>query len=147
MNHVLALSKAIAIAAEGHSGMTDLGGEPYILHCIRVMDKVRSLGHQAQVVAILHDYIEDVGGYPREDLIQAIGFESLTILDLLTKKRGEDYLSSYIKRVATNPLATAVKMADLEDNSSILRLKGISKKDFDRMEKYHRAYLYLKGVG
>ena len=40
-------------------------------------------------------------------------------------------------------LAKAIKLTDLEHNSKITRLKGLRKKDFDRLEKYHRAYTYL----
>lgn len=35
-------------------------------------------------------------------------------------------------------------MADLEHNSSILRLKGIRQKDLERIQKYHRAYFILE---
>jgi len=39
--------------------------------------------------------------------------------------------------------ARMIKLADLRHNSDIMRMKGLSKKDFDRLEKYHRAYAYL----
>ncbi len=40
--------------------------------------------------------------------------------------------------------AIKVKMADLEHNSLILRMKGIRRKDLDRIEKYQRSYFILK---
>ena len=49
-------------------------------------------------------------------------------------------------KISTDKLATKVKLADLKDNSDITRLKGLSKKDFDRMEKYHRSYIYLSKI-
>lgn len=49
----------------------------------------------------------------------------------------------YIRGISTNPIAKAVKLRDLEHNSRITRIKGLRKKDFDRLEKYHRAYTYL----
>jgi hypothetical protein len=39
--------------------------------------------------------------------------------------------------------ATEIKKKDLEDNCNLTRIKGLRKKDFDRVEKYHRAYIYL----
>ena len=40
-------------------------------------------------------------------------------------------------------LAKAIKLADLEHNSKITRLKNLSKKTFDRLELYCQAYTYL----
>ena len=39
--------------------------------------------------------------------------------------------------------AKKVKKKDLEHNSTITRLKGLRKADFDRLEKYSRSYVYL----
>ena len=49
----------------------------------------------------------------------------------------------YIKAIAVSPEASEIKRRDLEDNSNITRLKGLRKKDLDRIEKYHTAYIYL----
>lgn len=34
------LGRAISIAAQGFQNITDKGGQPYILHCIRVMNQM-----------------------------------------------------------------------------------------------------------
>ena len=44
-----------------------------------------------------------------------------------------------------NPLGRAVKLHDLEDNMDISRLEQVTEKDFDRLNKYIKAYRYLKG--
>jgi hypothetical protein len=62
---------------------------------------------------------------------------------LLTHAPDEPY-DAYIKRIATNRDATKIKLEDLRDNSDITRLKGLRQKDFERMEKYHRAFLFLQ---
>ena len=49
-----------------------------------------------------------------------------------------------IKVIATNEIARAIKLKDLEHNLKPTRLKGLRKKDHDRIEKYHTAYTYLK---
>jgi hypothetical protein len=63
-------------------------------------------------------------------------------IDTLTHRKGEPY-DDYIKRISKCRRARIVKLADLRHNSDIMRMKGLSKKDFDRLEKYHRAYAYL----
>jgi hypothetical protein len=49
----------------------------------------------------------------------------------------------YVKRLAHDSDAKDIKKSDLEHNSKITRLKDVTKKDFDRIEKYHIAYKYL----
>lgn len=140
------LNKAIAIASEAFKNKNDKGGRPYILHCIRVMQKVEHKGDLYMICAVLHDVIEDCknDGYDF-DFLRKEGFsqEVLTILELLTHRDGTDYMD-YIKALSVHDVAKKVKLADLEDNSQITRLKGMRKKDFDRIEKYFRAYTYLK---
>lgn len=136
------LGLAIGIAAKAFQDRTDKGGEPYILHCLRVMNKVKYLGHDIMCIAILHDVIEDT--HYDEKYLRDAGFSNYIIegVNALTKNKDCEY-ETYIKRIATYSHLVPIKLADLEDNSNITRLKGISKKDLDRMEKYHKAYLYL----
>ena len=47
-------------------------------------------------------------------------------------------------KLATNPDATRSKVEDLRDNSDITLLKGLRERDLQRVEKYHRAYLFLR---
>jgi hypothetical protein len=63
----------------------------------------------------------------------------------LTHRKEIPY-DDYIKAISFNADAVKVKLADLKDNSDITRLKGLTKKDFDRMEKYHRSFMYLSKV-
>lgn len=53
------LSKAIAITSAAFVGKNDKGGQPYILHCLYVMDKVKHLGNEVMCAAVMHDLIED----------------------------------------------------------------------------------------
>jgi (p)ppGpp synthase/HD superfamily hydrolase len=136
------LGRAIEIAVTAHAGQVDKGGRPYILHPLWVMDRVRHLGDDYMIVAVLHDVIEDTDwsiGQLREE-----GFSDIIIdaLSLLTHIAGIPY-DHYIKVLSRNPISKAVKLRDLEHNTKVTRLKGLRKKDFDRLEKYHRAYTYL----
>ncbi len=136
------LAKAIKIASEVFEDKTDKSNKPYILHCLRVMQSVDQSDEELMQIAILHDVIEDTN-YTINDL-KEIGFSQrvLVALNLLTHESNVHY-DDYIKSISNNIDAIKVKLADLKDNSDITRLKGLRKKDFDRMEKYHKAFIYL----
>ena len=137
------LGKAISIAAKAFENKTDKGGQPYILHCIWVMNAVRHLGETAMICAVLHDLVEDCEEWNFERLAEE-GFsqEVIVILQLLTHRKETEYME-YIKALSVHPIAKEIKKRDLEHNSKITRMKGLRKKDFDRLEKYHTAYTYL----
>lgn len=138
------LAKAIQIASTAHLNQKDRGGNPYILHPLWVMHKIRHLGEKYMIVAILHDVIEDTY-IEIEDLI-AEGFsdEIIEALRLLDHRDESVSYMDYIKRIAPNKIAREVKLRDLEHNSKITRLKGLRDKDFVRLQKYQIAYSYLK---
>lgn len=138
------LAKAISIAAKAFEHKKDKGGNPYILHCIRVMNGVDQNDEELMTIGILHDVPED---FPKEyPLIYFVeqGFSERVImaLSLLNHDKLVPY-DDYIEAIALNEDARRVKLSDLQDNSNIHRLKGLSKEDFDRMKKYHRSFVYL----
>jgi hypothetical protein len=134
------LEKAIRIAAQAHDGQRDKAGAPYILHPLRVMMKMATVAEQ--ITAVLHDVVEDTD-WTMEQLHQE-GFnrEILGALDCLSRRDGEEY-GDFIKRVKLNPLAVKVKIADLEDNLDVLRLKEVTDADAKRLEKYQQALKML----
>ena len=137
------LGRAIEIAVEAHSGQVDKGGKPYILHPLWVMNQVRHLGEDYMITAILHDVLEDSSWSAAALMEEGFTYSVVNSVVILTKLSTTKY-DDYIKNVSLDPKAKAVKMKDLEHNTKITRLKGLRKKDFDRLEKYHRAYTYLK---
>lgn len=136
------LALAIHIAAEAFKDKVDKAGKPYILHCLRVMNNVDQNDDELMQIAVLHDIIEDTD-YTSNKL-RKLNFSDRVIdaLILLTHDKNESY-DDYIRFLSINQDATKVKLADLIDNSNITRLKGLRKKDFLRMEKYHKAFIYL----
>jgi len=142
LNNMGNLGRAIEIAATAHAGQVDKGGKPYILHPLWVMDRVRHLGDEYMIVAVLHDVIEDSSWTAKQLLEEGFDAEIVFSLSLLTHDKNVEY-DTYIKHIALNPFAKAVKLRDLEHNTKVTRLKGLRKKDFDRLEKYHKAYTYL----
>ncbi|MDY3033504.1 MAG: HD domain-containing protein [Odoribacter sp.] len=131
------LDKALEIAYKAHAGQLDKGGNPYILHPLRVALHCRT--EEEKMVALLHDVLEDTA-VTLEDL-EREGFpeEVLEAVEYLTKKDGEDY-QTFIKRVSHRTLAIRVKLRDLEDNMDESRLGG---KKHWKMETYREAYDYL----
>lgn len=139
------LGKAIALASEVHKEQKDNGGNAYILHPIRVMMRLRTTDEELMSIAILHDVIEDSDW--TVELLEKQGFSQrvITALRFLTHDPNEPY-EDYIKKISCNVDAAKIKLEDLRDNSDITRLKGLREKDFKRMEKYHRAFLFLKNT-
>jgi (p)ppGpp synthase/HD superfamily hydrolase len=138
------LERAIVIAAEGHAGVLDKAGAPYVLHCLRVMLAMSE--EKERIVAVLHDVVEDCDGWTF-DRIRSEGFseEVVEALDSVTKRDGEEYLS-FVRRAAANPIGWKVKLADLRDNSNLARISNPTQRDFDRIEKYRRAIELIERV-
>ena len=142
MNDVAALEYAIQIALQAHLGQQDKGGDPYILHPLRLMLKMRT--DLERIVAVLHDVIEDSEW--TLDLLRDEGFpdEVIAAIDHLTRRSNESY-EDFIERVRANVLARTVKVADLQDNLDISRIPELTDKDIERIRKYHRALSVLIG--
>lgn len=137
------LSDAIMLASIYHAKQSDKGGNPYILHPLKVMHYTRSEDQEVMKIAVLHDIVEDTP-LTLNDLRNA-GFSWRVIdgVDAMTKRKGETK-EEYMQRIMLNRDAVIVKMADLRHNSDIRRLKGITEKDFKRMEWYQKAYSMLR---
>lgn len=132
------LERAIEIAVEAHRGQIDKAGKIYILHPIRVM--LRGKNEAEQIVGILHDVVEDTPVTIEALKLEGFPDEILAAVSCITKEDGEDY-GHFIDRVMTNPLATQVKLYDLEDNMNrdrILFPTDRDEKRFAKYEKYHR---------
>ena len=110
------------------------------------MGTVAAQGHslETQMVAVLHDAVEDSHGELTFDDLRADGFGDCVLfpLELLTKTSKADY-EWYIQRLAVNPRSRAVKKADLFDNMDLTGLENPSLKRIETIEKYGRALLYI----
>ena len=132
--------KAYEIAKKAHLGQVDKAGEDYIKHPEKVASFVKT--DEEKAVAYLHDVIEDTE-LTLEDLCEySFSKEVIEAVDIITKKRGEDY-QSYLNSVKKNKLARAVKLADLRHNSDLTRLIKVTEKDIKRKEKYQKAIDFL----
>ncbi len=138
------LERAIEIAAAAHAGQTDKGGEPYILHPLRVMFRMHSV--EEKIVAVLHDVVEDSNW--SFEALRREGFSSAVTeaLEALTKLPGEDRLTA-AHRAAANLLAKAVKLADNTENSDLSRIPNPTSKDLERLEQYKQVRSILERAG
>ena len=140
------LERAIALAAQAHEGQVDKAGAPYILHPLRMMLSVDT--PEARVAAVLHDVVEDTPLSLEELRVEGFSEAVIGAVEALTKRpEEEDDYDAFIRRVAPNPLARQVKLADLRDNCDVSRIARPSEKDWRRIEKYKRAIQYLETHG
>lgn len=135
------INTAAELSKQWHEGQVDKAGQPYWMHPARVAKNVQTLpgfqdlDAQAQqdivCAAYLHDVIEDCDVTP--DQLKEQGFPDNTINAVLLLSKNHDYttIEEYCERVNANPLARAVKLADLSDNCNkqreqALRDKGVT---------------------
>lgn len=145
MKDQIMLARALALMCTAFEFRTDKGGYPYSLHCIRVWNRVKHLSIEAQCAAILHDVVEDTHWTIEKLALAGFSKRVCWLVDLLTHDRDKHSYEEYITtRIAIDIELIDIKMADLEDNSDITRLKGVEPKDVKRITKYHLWYTYLK---
>ena len=132
------------IAVKAHKGQKDKSGEDYVLHPIRVAEKCKSIN--AKVVALLHDTIEDTKMTPETLRKEGFPEEIISAVLSVTRQEGESY-QDFVHRASGNVIGREVKIADLEDNMNIRRLKEITDEDVARLRKYLRAWQYLIKLG
>lgn len=139
------LDRAIKLAVDAHEGQLDKAGLPYILHPLRVMERVR-VRVEADFVnglvppaalpdllaaAVLHDVVEDEFGETVGDIVDRV---------TRRKRDGESY-TEFITRCAELPAAVIVKDADLDDNLS--RIASLPEHERSIEKRYKKAKAYL----
>lgn len=151
------LQRAISIAVEAHEGQVDKGGNPYILHPMRVMMSLRTVDEM--IVGVLHDVVEDCSdrGFGWEKL-EKEGFSNVVLdaLKSVTKTpeeeshfktlSGEDRITEYLRfvdRAKSNPIGRRVKRADIYDNLNVTRIDKLTEKDLARLNQYKIALQHL----
>jgi (p)ppGpp synthase/HD superfamily hydrolase len=137
------LDEAIALACHAHRGQRypSPEREPYIQHPLRVMLAVQ--GFRTQMVAVLHDVLEDTA--VTVEKLREIGLpeEVVTAVLALTHSAASTY-EDYVEQVARNPLARVVKLADLADNLANNRRLDGAPEVVARIDRYERAARRLR---
>ena len=131
--------KAMRLCYRAHHGQTDKAGVPYVFHPFHLAEQMTD--EDSAVTALLHDVAEDTD-YTLEDLA-AMGFSKrvMEALRLLTHDPSVPYLE-YVAALKENPIARAVKLADLAHNSDTTRLPP-ELRNPEREERYRQAVVLL----
>jgi (p)ppGpp synthase/HD superfamily hydrolase len=114
-------AKEIAQSVHGHQ--KDKKNYSYMSHIFDVAKRVSHLGEKYEVVAWLHDAIEDAEPVDFKKKVTAqieVGFDEEIVLAVkaMSKNPGEDYFADYLPRLKLNSIATQVKIADASHNLS-----------------------------
>jgi (p)ppGpp synthase/HD superfamily hydrolase len=107
------LERALRLAVEVHWGHHDAYAKPYILHPLDVMHRLSE--EDEQVVAVLHDTVENGGDLISYERLRAEGYPEhiIAAVDAMTDRTGESR-EDFTERIAANPLARKVALAHLE---------------------------------
>jgi (p)ppGpp synthase/HD superfamily hydrolase len=137
------IDDALELVATKFRGVTDKDGEPYIMHCLRVMMGVSD--PLVQQVALMHDLVEDTDVTLKD--LRDRGFCNAVVeaVDLVTHK-SEDSYAEYVIRLASNEIARQVKLSDLNDNYALNRVlyrEDRLERDIKRIQRYLLSYQFL----
>ena len=132
--------KALRISFDAHKNQVDKSGMPYVYHPFHLAEQMED--EYSVCVALLHDVVEDTD-YTLTDLIEA-GFPApvTDAIALMTHDDAVPYMD-YVKKLRNDPIARAVKLADLRHNSDLSRLDVIDDRALERAEKYKEAIMLL----
>ena len=133
--------KALLISFNAHKNQVDKSGMPYVYHPFHLAEQMDN--EFTTCVALLHDVVEDTD-ITLDDL-KAQGFprEVTDAIVLMTHNDAVPYLD-YVAEIKDNPIACAVKLADLKHNSDLTRLEYVDSKALERAEKYRKAIRILE---
>jgi len=132
--------KALSLSFAAHKDQLDKSGMPYVYHPFHLAEQMQD--EDTTIVALLHDVVEDTA-YTIDDL-RTMGFNEKVCdaIALMTHDPAIPYLD-YVAQIKLNPIARAVKLADLRHNSDVTRLDIIDEKALRRVEKYKAAIALL----
>lgn len=132
--------KAMKIAFEAHKEQTDKTGIPYIYHPVHLAEQMTD--ETAVCTALLHDVVEDTDITFQQLAEEGFPEEILDALKLLTHAEDVPYMD-YVRAIKPNPIARAVKIADLRHNSDLTRMDTVDECALKRTEKYREALRIL----
>lgn len=135
--------KAMKLCFEAHKDQVDKCGMPYVFHPYHLAEQMTD--EDTITAALLHDVVEDTD-YTLEDL-EKLGFPPQVIeaVALLTHEDDVPYLE-YVAKLKHNPIAKAVKLADLAHNSDMTRLGPDDPRIPHFQEKYRKAKALLNDL-
>lgn len=134
--------KALLLAWDAHRGQWDKSGLPYILHPCHLAEQMED--ELTCTTALLHDVVEDTDWTLEALALEGFPAPVLEAPALLTRDPAAPYLD-YVRALSVDPIARAVKLADLRHNSDLTRLETVTERDRMRVETYQKALVLLEG--
>ena len=128
--------KAMQIAYRAHHGQTDKSGVPYLYHPIHLAEQMND--EVTVTAALLHDVLEDSPMTAAELRAEGISPQAVDAVVLLTRPAEMPYLD-YVERIRSNPIARAVKCADLRHNCDPSRLPNPPEGWREKRDLYRKA--------
>lgn len=142
------IKRAIAVAEQAHAQQKRDGGEPYIIHPLRVAMHVLVVYPPASTlevaVALLHDILEDSPSWTKARVSAEFGDQIAQAVDILSKTSAEKELSAeeYKRHIINAPqYVRLIKLCDRLDNILSCRSCPDSAKVMrylERTEAYYR---------
>ena len=137
------IDDALHLVVTHFRGIKDKDGEPYVMHCLRVMLGVTD--PLAQQVAVMHDLLEDTD-VTLDDLRERRFPPAVVAAISLLTHNPQDSYAEYVVRLKPNELARQVKLSDLRDNSALNRVLYRADRlddDLKRVQRYLLSYQFL----
>lgn len=134
----------IEVLIEKFRDKKDRGGHPYIEHIFRVAEEAEALQVGSYVAGLIHDALEDTDLTADDLFLLGVRNADINRVSVLTRKP-DDVYEHYINRIKkyakqyNDKIILAVKIADLNDNLNVSRLKGLNNQDLLRIQRYMNA--------
>jgi (p)ppGpp synthase/HD superfamily hydrolase len=136
---MIGVAEVEALARDAHEGQVDKIGVPYFEHVKSVALALTPFGPEMVMAGLLHDIVEDTP-WTLEGLRSAgVPEEVLQVVGAVTNRPGESYQEK-VERIARDPKARLVKIADNAHNSRADRAEHLSPEHRERLRlKYRKA--------
>ncbi|MFI8325032.1 HD domain-containing protein [Streptomyces sp. NPDC085529] len=138
---MMTLAEVDALADRAHAGQVDKIGVPYVEHVRAVAAGLAPFGPELAMAGLLHDVVEDTA-WTAEDLRAAgVPDRVVRIVEAVTNEPdgSPTTYEEKIRRVAHDPDATLVKIADNAHNSRVDRAAGLPPEQRERLAAKYRA--------
>ncbi len=136
------INKAKELIIKYFGDKKDKGGNPYIKHLEYVSSKGRN--EEEKIIGLLHDILEDTKLTEKDLISNGFNQNIIKIIKILTRDKKnsyDEYINNIIK--SNSEVALYIKKIDMEHNMDLSRIKNITEKDIERIEKKYKPN-YIK---
>ncbi|MFI8766639.1 HD domain-containing protein [Streptomyces sp. R-07] len=132
------LAEVDELADRAHAGQVDKIGVPYIAHVRAVAAGLEPIGPHLAMAGLLHDVIEDTEW--TSERLRAAGIPSrvVALVEAVTNDPDTAY-EEKLRRIARDPEAVLVKIADNAHNSRADRAAALPPEQRERLAAKYRA--------